>query len=511
MDYLALLRRTDFVDLYKYGYFYLNKDKIVSFDCPVSELSKRSDIFDFLFSQVNSFESSFTYLLIHYTKSDIECESSFVSIEEVKGVYPLDSEAKREYESSFDEHIRIENPIWDDTISLIQKRLLFESSIQGARNVFTIFKLNEIERCKTIIDDDMVEEMLSDVYDNRRPKGNKSIWVYLMRYERHSFYPKDTLGFYMDVVHVICNFMAKREVEDYEVESTTIYNILDSYNGLSLKSNEIIERLNKDDRAAGFLYKLKEFVPEANFIKVAVNYLYMRYRYSDKFFYEEKIIESCKTSFADSFILASYMLGITLSHDNTYSCLYETLPLPIYKSKQEMDIIYKQRADESEKARKEMERLEFERKQEKTNKGGYFHKFGKKKKGRANYSNNPDQNNYYSHKMGEQSDSEYAPSSIEKETYMPPFREEFVQMDKQSISQKETKRIKNIESPSLFDDEEFNISDKDDNNPIAFPIKLRKYTPNGKPSNAKNAIKIVKSQKEYERLVNSKEIWKIVK
>ena len=234
MNYLILLRRADFIDLYKYGFLNVNKEKIVPFDCSIPEIESKPELYDSIFAEVNSFDSSFAYLILHYEKKDSLSNPATISIEEVQHIFPLDLEAKKEFESSFDEHIRIDNPIWDNAVSLIQKRQMFDSSMQGTRNIFNIFKLEGLQFCKSIIDDISVEEMLSDVYDNIRPNGDKPIWTYLMRYERHSFYPKDTLGFYMDVVHVICNFMAKREVDDYEVEGTAIYKILDSYNGLNL-------------------------------------------------------------------------------------------------------------------------------------------------------------------------------------------------------------------------------------------------------------------------------------
>ena len=95
--------------------------------------------------------------------------------------------------------------------------------MQGVRNIFNIFKLEDADECKKIISEDMVKEMLSNVYDDIRPSGDSSLWVYLMRYERHSFYPKETLGYFMDIVHIVLNFMSKKEVVDYEVEVTDIY------------------------------------------------------------------------------------------------------------------------------------------------------------------------------------------------------------------------------------------------------------------------------------------------
>ena len=43
------MKRGDFIDLYKYGFYYLNKDRIVPFEGNVFELNQRSDIFDELF------------------------------------------------------------------------------------------------------------------------------------------------------------------------------------------------------------------------------------------------------------------------------------------------------------------------------------------------------------------------------------------------------------------------------------------------------------------------------
>ena len=59
MNYLILLRRADFIDLYKYGFLNVNKEKIVPFDCSISEIESKQDLYDKIFEEVNSFESSF--------------------------------------------------------------------------------------------------------------------------------------------------------------------------------------------------------------------------------------------------------------------------------------------------------------------------------------------------------------------------------------------------------------------------------------------------------------------
>ena len=524
-NYLAIIRRSDFIDLYKYGFFNLDKEKIVDFDCDISELPYRSDIFDSLFFRMNSFESSFAYLIINYVKEE-SSDFSIVSIEEVRHVFPLDFEAKREFESSFDEHIKIDNPIWSDAVSLIKKKQMFHSSMQGVRNIFNFFKLDGIDKCKKIISDDTVEEMLSAVYDDVRPQGDLPIWVYLMRYERHSFYPKDSLGYFMDIVHIVVNFMAKQEVDDMTVESTGIYNVLCKFEGKGLKSNEIMHYLKADKGAAGFLNKISLFVPEADFITTAISYLKLRDKYKDEFVYDVKFIEACKNAFGDSFTLASYMAGIAFSHEKTYSCLYKVLPLAIYKSKEEMAAILLRKQEEQIRAKREMECIEYERKKEREleierRKGGKkkckkaqdYPPFGVSgySQGRGGYPTWGQQSEE-SFPPYQGNDPDYVPASMEKQK-----KKEFpipinpVKEEKTIVEPKSAKE--SIRQENLFAYSDMQGTEIQTRKLSSFPLKLQKYTPKGKPSTAKNSIVEVHNVEEYNKFLNahSKENWKPIK
>ncbi len=507
-NYLTLIRRADFIDFFKFGFFYLNSEKVVEFDCSISELQTKNDIYDDLFTRINSFESSFAYLIINFTKANDADDPSVVTITEVKHIFPLDIEAKREYESSFDEHVKIDNPIWPDAISLIKKKQLYQNSMQGVRNIFKIFKLEGIERCKRLISEDTVEEMLSNVYDDIRPSGDVSLWVYLMRYERHSFYPKDSLGYFMDIVHIIVNFMSKKEVEDYIVESTDIYKILATYEGQGLKSNDILRLLEQNEMASGFLTKIASFVPEVNFILVAINYLKMRDLYKDEFTYHEKFISKCKASFGESFTIASYMIGIALGHDKTYAYLYESLPLAIYKSKEEMAAILRCKQEEREKAKREMERIERERESER--------KFEqeRRKKGKKDTEYNPFGQSGYSQgrggysTWGQPSEKSFPPYQGDDQGYIPSSMDREFRNEKQKTkTNKGVSYVDNTnETRNLFDKEETR-------NLISFPLKLQKYTKSGRPSKAKNSTTVVNNKEEYQKFLNthSREKWKLQK
>lgn len=520
-NYLAILRRADFIDLYKFGFFYLNKELIVQFDCDIKELSSKYEIFDVLFSKMNSFESSFAYLIIHYAK-DTSDDFSSVNIAEVKHIYPFDLEAKKEFENSFDDHIRIDMPLWDDAVSLVKKRQQYNSSMQGAKNVFKIFGLTGIEKCKTIVNDDTVEEMLSEVYDNIRPQGDKSIWVYLMRYERHSFYPKESIGYYMDIVHIVCNYMAKQEVEDYQVEETAIFRILNSYVGQNLKSDKINYLLGQDERAKAFLERIAQFAPEADFISTAVSYLKMRDLFQDSFYYNKKFIEDCKSAFGESFTLASYMIGLALEHNKTYSCLYEDLPLAIYKTKEEMAAIELRKQRDRERAEMEMRQIEEEkekerqleierRKSKKKGKKGKYTPFGETgiSHGRGGYP-----------VYGEKSYNDYPPFNVSEP--LPPYNEqeslpndgihsEVLSQEKKN-EETASPSFQNESSSSLFSQTELDVMAEERTKSITFPLTLQKYTDKGHKSKAKGSNVIVNNLAEFKKYMDKpNEIWKIKK
>lgn len=515
-NYLVLIRRADFIDFFKFGFFYLNSEKVVEFDCSISELPKRDDIYDALFARINSFESSFAYLIINFTKANDTDDPSVVTITEMKHIFPLDLEAKREYELSFDEHIKIDNPIWPDAISLIKKKQLYQSSMQGVENIFNIFKLDGIEKCKELISDDMVEDMLSNVYDDIRPSGDVSLWVYLMRYERHSFYPKESLGYFMDIVHIIVNFMSKKEVEDYKVESTDIYKILATYEGQGYKSNDILHLLKRNEKAYGFLSKIASFVPDVDFILIAVNYLKLRDLYKDEFTYDENFISTCKASFGESFTIASYMIGIALGHDKTYACFYESLPLAIYKSKEEMAAILLRKQEERERAKFEMECIERERDrerefEEKRRKGG-------KKKGKKDIENSPFAQSGYSQgrggypTWGRQSEESFPPCQEDDPDYIPSTMDRGYEHEtprtktNKCVSQVDTSN----KTGNLFGNEEIQEIDIQTRKLISFPLTLQKYTKHGKPSKAKNSKVVVHNKEEYQNFFKShpEKLWK---
>ena len=253
-NYLALIRKADFTDLFKYGKLHINNDMKTDFSCSVEELPSHPEVFFNLTRFANSFDSAFAYLIIHYVKDSTKGLANDVYIEEVQNIYPLDFESKEAFAMFFDERIRIENPIWPDSVWNLQKQQQFNDCLKGAANLRAILGFsNSDQKCREIISDDIVREVVNELYEGNRPSGELPIWVYLLRYERHSYYPQSTLGYFMDMVNVVCNRMGMSEVEEDNIKHTQIFMLLDSLRKKSeMQFQKIYQYLADNQRAQGF-------------------------------------------------------------------------------------------------------------------------------------------------------------------------------------------------------------------------------------------------------------------
>ena len=334
-NYLAMIRRADFIDLFKFGSLHVNKDLTRQFTCPVESLPEMDAIFRDLTCYANVFESSFSYLFIHYTKNLGRCND--IHISEVKHIYPLDYEAKKELSHAFDPRIQIEDPLWPNAVLELQKEHSMQGCKNGAINIWKIYgmdvSIEDIEN--SYITSTVLKEVVDELYANRHPKGDLPIWVYAMRYERHAFYPANTIGCFMDAIHVIFNFMQKQELEAEAIEHTNIMQFLQHLNNSldKVQFNIILEELSKEKSVGTILEKAKEFEPTIDLIKCLTLFFIYRNRYREEFRYEEEWAKTGKQN-GKEFSIAAFMLGCILQHDHTYDCLYEHLPLDIFKKKE---------------------------------------------------------------------------------------------------------------------------------------------------------------------------------
>lgn len=326
-QYLAIIRKADFVDLFKYGHLYVHNP--VAFRGVVERYDSR--LFRVLTSCINSFEYSFEYLMIHFS-SEV-CPNTGVmdvDIRDVQVIYAFDEVAKREISGSFDPRIQIQVSPWAKWFKKLQQDMFVAQSYKGVDNLWRIFKLpiEDKEKCRKIVSDDIIDEVFRELLEDKRPCGDQSLWVYLLRYERHSYYPQGMKGFFCDFIHVVCNWRKKMELDGEVAEDTEAYKELQGgkfENLMGSIANSNLTGLTKDATRCDFYIVAPLFL----FLKsIFLEGMDSKKPINGKPF--DEFIAYSK-GFGFSFSLVTYLLGITLGYDKTYDCLYDVEKLKIFK------------------------------------------------------------------------------------------------------------------------------------------------------------------------------------
>ncbi len=331
--YLTIIRKSEFTDLFKFGDQFINSDAVAEFDGNIVGLQDNEELRDKLFSKVNPFDYSFTLVIIHF-QSSLDIPNK-VNIEDVLHIYPLDHEAKREIEISFDTRIHIESPIWNKQVHNLQEHFLYENSKKGARNVWRSLHLEQnIDDVSSILTDSDIKELAHEAFCDLRPEGTLSFWVYLLRYERHGFFPKSSLGYFYDLVNIFVNFKSKKEQDPEIIETTGIYGLLEHLE--VERVSEIFEYLYEQQIGKNFIEQVNDCSSIPNVSKIAILFLILKENFKDGLKLDSatnKILDYAKDLYPQEFIYAVYLIGIYLGHDHTFECMYEQLPLPIFKEK----------------------------------------------------------------------------------------------------------------------------------------------------------------------------------
>ena len=325
MDHLAIIRKTDFIDLFKYGK--LDVYSAINFDGNV-KAHANDDLFEKLTRNMNFYEYSFEYMVIHFNSDNGNELPCSVSIENVRGLYTFDEEARKEMSVSFDSRIRLHVSPWGLKFNTLHNNRLMLQSKRGIDNLWTIFELSGTDRkmCESTITDDIVSEVFDELFSYKRPTGEQSIWTYLLRYERHSFYPNNTKGYFCDYIHIACNWLKKIELQGDVAETTGLYSQI-----ISCPKDDFASLSNI--AVSSNLSSLTDKEARCKFAIAAPLFLLMKDRFSDGFRIDSKFIDYAK-KFELECSYAIYLLGLTLGYDKTYDAYYDFIKLPIFETKQ---------------------------------------------------------------------------------------------------------------------------------------------------------------------------------
>lgn len=336
-EYIAVIRRAEFVDLFKYGYLFLPHS--VRLDRPMREGEGR-DTFDELVRWMPTYEYSFEYLLIRFLDSDEDILVRTVHIEQVMAVYTFDERAQHELSISFDTRIKIQVSVWVEWFSEKWKQSFRQQCEQGVVAIWSLFGLSDEDKrvCEETISKEVKDQIFELIFSGRRPKGELPAWVYLFLYERHAFYPKDkNKGYFLDYIHIYLSVLEGKE-QDIDVRDTTI----EAVTLLEGAKSDTFSALQDSIASSTLHVKANEKAPY--FHDTAPLFLYLKSRCVEGF--DQTLLEA-KTKAAlmnePYKRLALYLLGLALGYDKVYDVYYDKLPLSIFNDKPKLPATLKKR------------------------------------------------------------------------------------------------------------------------------------------------------------------------
>ena len=326
-NYLTIVSRSDFNDLYKFGHLFVHN--LVPFEGELSDCRNDKYLFDAVTKYMNTYEYSTEYLLLHIQRETFSGTSVEIFVKDISNVYALDAEAQASLLVSFDRRINLQISCWGDYFKELNKLQTIRQSKAGRYNCYEIFHISDDDRKQVDLSlpQKFVEDLFNDLYDQRRPNGDKCIWTYLVRYERHQPYWNDIRGYFSDAIHVFENYLNKSEI-NYEVaDDSPLGAVLDK---CSCDFNHICKVFTDIDENR---YKIDTY----NYFIVASLYLYLKSYFKDggitfsKLHSNELLLgNAAYQKYGLDFAMAVALLGISLGQDLTYGCYYEIANLGIF-------------------------------------------------------------------------------------------------------------------------------------------------------------------------------------
>ena len=336
-EYIAIIRRAEFVDLFKYGWLYLPHS--VRLDQSMCAGEGR-ETFDELVRWMPVYEYSFEYLLIRFLDSEEDILVRTVHIEQVIAVYAFDERAKYELSISFDLRIKIQVSVWTEWFHEKWRQSFQQQCEQGVVAIWSLFGLSVEDKiaCEKTITPEIQDKIFELIFSERRPEGGLSPWIYLFLYERHATYPKDkNKGYFLDYIHIYLNYSSQKE-HDFDVRD----NNLEVVRLLDKATSDKFPNLRTSIEAS----KLKEQVDKIAplYHDTAPLFLYLKSRCAEGFDRGLLKDEVKKTLVNEPYKrVALYLLGLTLGYDKVYDAYYDELPLSIFSDEPQVQKKLKKR------------------------------------------------------------------------------------------------------------------------------------------------------------------------
>lgn len=323
-NFILLLKKSDLIDLFKYGYISAFCAS-VPFDGDLEKARTNETQADKLFKQASPFEYSMEYYLIHVNSNKKAPKQ--INIGDVRHIFALDSNSLK-VGLELNPPVKMEAPLWPLAYERFQINLMQKSAEEGVNNTFEAFGVDfDVKRKKFIAKKD-ISTIMTLTYQGKRPVGEMSIWIYLLMYERHQYYPKDTRGYFLDALQVWANYLKHQELDIPVSESKLGKKIIDMQKNVKFDDLVKFVEMDKNVAKADKVFK--------SFFKIAALFLLLKNEFQNGLDTEglyfghhiPDLLPVLGRYGLDDLKLSIYLLGLSLGHELTYKYVYQMRKYP---------------------------------------------------------------------------------------------------------------------------------------------------------------------------------------
>lgn len=333
-QFLSIVLRNSFNLFYRFGYTFIPKSQLVEFDGNINSKIQESIIKQF--KTVAPFEYDEEYLILRLEK-EIVNESDFIQfeIQDIISIYPLSQQAKASIESKIDQRIRLEKPIFETILPLIETEI---ENKEIEKAISALWKICKIESPIEIYIENIGLENIFNGLEFRKhgTKANKiqngNYWEYLIAYDYYQYFPEGTIRYFYQLGEIFSYYKGKVD----GIEGTKIEDALNKIGSGNFE--QILHEFNEDNLPPSFIETMKE-IGKSEFNPIIVSVLFLKWKadlssqgidvLNSSLFHKGKIVLIDK--FPNEVKLALILLGAFFGFRKFYDNYYEALNLRFYK------------------------------------------------------------------------------------------------------------------------------------------------------------------------------------
>ena len=331
-NYLAPILRTQFNLFYRFGYSFIPPAHLVEFDGTITDnvIRKIGEVF----KSITPFEYDEEYLILHFRANEnIGDVNPLFRIKDIVSIYPLSLQAKSSIESKIDQRIKLEQPVFDSALPIIERNIQEGEIMNGIEALWFICNLDgdKDEIIKSIGINNIlqgIEYRKSGIKASNIPEAN--YWSLLIAYDRIDYFPNSTLGYFYDSGQI---FAYSKGHSSFE--GSGLHQFLQSINSSNpqIKLRSIADSLETDPTVKSYINQSKEGTINRYLVAPIYFMLKEELRNSENIEQTNLIRHTDKfLIYGNDFKAAVVVLAAFFGYKRFYDAYYDKLDLSFYKS-----------------------------------------------------------------------------------------------------------------------------------------------------------------------------------